>query len=443
MAPTAMDQDRVSLSVRHRVEGQTFRANPFTVSAELKRVAGEVHVTPGKAGTLLLFVLPEQVEKLLLLESLCAQPVHVEHYNRPPMLPRGVIRCRDLHHLSVEEITDGLRPQGIIEVKKLTSTLNPQREPGYVLTFDSSVPEKVKIGYIQVVVAPYKLPPLRCYKCQRYGHRSINCARNHVCPRCAKTHDGSHDPASCTAPPRCTACRGPHDSRSTFCPQYKKERDAKRLAETQGIPVSQAKMVVSSQISQTQKKSTLSYAAIASISNNSQSEQSFTQSQQADCQTCPALEARIAELETTMKSLVSLPAVMKNFEFALTALTETVGVLTSKIDNLLRAGNDGYSTKKKRRTNGSGGKEADSVDVLPSGYMEGLVEEGATLSAKVTSSSAPAGHCTGVASTPHHTPLPMSHTPLPTSHMPLPTSHTPLPTSHSSLNACSQENGLP
>ena len=37
------------------------------------------------------------------------------------------------------------------------------------------IPEKIKVAYTIERVKQYVLYPLRCYKCQKYGHHKINC----------------------------------------------------------------------------------------------------------------------------------------------------------------------------------------------------------------------------------------------------------------------------
>jgi len=46
----------------------------------------------------------------------------------------------------------------------------------YILTFDKlQLPEILKIGYLLVRVEQYLPTPLRCTKCQKFGHHATKC----------------------------------------------------------------------------------------------------------------------------------------------------------------------------------------------------------------------------------------------------------------------------
>ena len=46
------------------------------------------------------------------------------------------------------------------------------------------IPKEIKIGYQKINVEPYISNPLKCYKCQRFGHHQDQCTRPPVCRRC-------------------------------------------------------------------------------------------------------------------------------------------------------------------------------------------------------------------------------------------------------------------
>ena len=48
----------------------------------------------------------------------------------------------------------------------------------YILTFSSStLPKHIRIGFEQIQVDPYIPFPLRCFKCQMFGHHIKNCKK--------------------------------------------------------------------------------------------------------------------------------------------------------------------------------------------------------------------------------------------------------------------------
>lgn len=58
--------------------------------------------------------------------------------------------------------------------------------PVFIDFQDEKLPERVKIGYMSYFVSKYVPPPLRCYKCQRYGH--IVCRGKQRCAKCGGEH---------------------------------------------------------------------------------------------------------------------------------------------------------------------------------------------------------------------------------------------------------------
>ena len=109
---------------------------------------------------------------------------------------RGIVRCRD----------GGLKP---------TNT--------FVFTFDSPVlPANVKIGFIQAKVDVYIPNPLRCYKCQVFGHHENKCGRQVICVNCSMPEHCQ--PGQCERPAKCANCSGAHSANSKECPQWEKEK---------------------------------------------------------------------------------------------------------------------------------------------------------------------------------------------------------------------------
>lgn len=91
---------------------------------------------------------------------------------------------------------------------------------GHILTFDKpNLPAYVQAAFHRLPVRHYIPSPLRCFKCQKYGHTSTRCSNEQICA-CGK-------PLHCTLPCeeslRCVNCTGNHSSRSKNCPQYKIE----------------------------------------------------------------------------------------------------------------------------------------------------------------------------------------------------------------------------
>ncbi|GBL94242.1 hypothetical protein AVEN_16772-1 [Araneus ventricosus] len=57
---------------------------------------------------------------------------------------------------------------------------------------------------ICVSVRPYISNPLRCFKCQRFGHSQTSCRGTLTCARCAEV---GHESTVCTAKEKCVNCK--------------------------------------------------------------------------------------------------------------------------------------------------------------------------------------------------------------------------------------------
>ena len=177
---------------------------------------------------------------------------------------KGVIRCRDLACCeSLDEITTNLKSQAVSAVKRISIKRDEKiiQTNTYILTFSTSVlPTNIKIGYENVPVSVYVPNPLRCFRCQRFGHHETKCTSSPVCAICA--HEGpDHDSKICHEKPLCTNCKGSHPVFSKHCQSWKIEKDILEIKYNQGISFVEARRVVQNrQRDQAQASSGASYA---------------------------------------------------------------------------------------------------------------------------------------------------------------------------------------
>ena len=71
------------------------------------------------------------------------------------------------------------------------------------------IPEKIKVGYTMERVKQYIPNPLRCYKCQKYGHHEDNCREREVCRKCGQQNPDQHI-KYCLFPCKCVKCGSDH-----------------------------------------------------------------------------------------------------------------------------------------------------------------------------------------------------------------------------------------
>ncbi|GBM15586.1 hypothetical protein AVEN_95229-1 [Araneus ventricosus] len=92
-----------------------------------------------------------------------------------------------------------------------------------IITFHSPrLPKCIKAGYMRLAVRPYIPTPLRCFKCQSFGHSKDSCRGTLTCSRCA---EAGHESSGCSAEEKCVNCKGTHTSFSHTCPSWHFEKE--------------------------------------------------------------------------------------------------------------------------------------------------------------------------------------------------------------------------
>ncbi|XP_055928782.1 uncharacterized protein LOC129959908 [Argiope bruennichi] len=172
---------------------------------------------------------------------------------------KGVITCGELFNVPLEEIIAELKPQGVTHVRQISIRRDEQLLPTkhYILTFHRpTIPEFIYAGYIKLPVRQYIPNPLRCFKCQRFGHSKINCRGTLTCASCAGK---DHDSEQCNAPEKCVNCGGCHTSFSRVCERWKVEKQITSIKFKESISYPEARKKV---LAQTPKPG-VSYATVA------------------------------------------------------------------------------------------------------------------------------------------------------------------------------------
>lgn len=104
-----------------------------------------------------------------------------------------------------------------------------------------TLPDKVFVGCMSYVVKLYIPPPLRCYKCQRFGHIVAVCKGKKRCSKCGGDHD--YDECDKDRNHSCN-CGGEHSAAYQGCEVSKRVKEVKRIKTTEGIRYSEAVKMV-------------------------------------------------------------------------------------------------------------------------------------------------------------------------------------------------------
>ena len=156
---------------------------------------------------------------------------------------KGIIRCRDITMCSDEEILENLLDQGVTNVRRIRVKRNGSlvATNTYILEFNNpNLPTAVKVAWLNIEVEEYVPNPLRCFKCQLYGHHKDRCARPAVCGNCGQIH--SENP--CPNPSFCIHCKEPHPASDRNCSTWKTEKEILAVRNRLKIPHPEARKIV-------------------------------------------------------------------------------------------------------------------------------------------------------------------------------------------------------
>lgn len=199
--------------------------HPFIIEKSLKHIVGEgIDTKKLKSGSWLVEVKNEkQSRKIKQMTHIHDIPIKITTHGTLNS-KKGVIRCADLKDMTEDDLLTELQEQGVIEVKRIKFKKNGilQNSNTLILTFGThTLPETIKAGYLRLQVSQYIPNPLRCYKCQRYGHHKNNCRGNQSCQVCSEE---GHDSRDCSNTPKCKNCNGNHPAYSKDCPTWEQEK---------------------------------------------------------------------------------------------------------------------------------------------------------------------------------------------------------------------------
>ena len=118
-----------------------------------------------------------QSSKLLKMTKLHLTMENVIPITRPPHYSLNT-NNPDIKECSDEAILEGLKDEGVIKLDRISVFRDGQRKPTgtFILTFQSqTLPKYIRVGYYRVAVSQFIPNPVRCYKCQKFGHNKFNC----------------------------------------------------------------------------------------------------------------------------------------------------------------------------------------------------------------------------------------------------------------------------
>jgi len=122
-----------------------------------------------------------------------------------------------------------------------------------IIAFEDELPKEVFVHFRRYKVNLYIPKPIRCNKCQTFGHRESSCeSAITICSRCSSRHDYKDCPID-KSHAKCANCKQNHSAAYKGCIKYKIGNKSLVIATTQGISYRDATAQVKKSISEMNK----------------------------------------------------------------------------------------------------------------------------------------------------------------------------------------------
>ena len=86
--------------------------------------------------------------------------------------------------------------------------------------------------------------PLRCFRCQKFGHNFRTCKGAATCSSCGRV---GHDATGCQNPPKCANCTGAHSASSKECPKWAFGKKVQAVKTKKGVSFIKARRIVTTE----------------------------------------------------------------------------------------------------------------------------------------------------------------------------------------------------
>lgn len=224
------------------------KVNPFMLTTILSKKIGDiVYAKVLNDGNLMVRCADaKQLEKALKIKEM--GKCKVENVGRVGDLRKvgctGVITGIPTN-VSMEELKKKIKGGNVMKVQRLKSNKEGvlRDSESVAIEFEGeNTPKKVFLGFMSYPVRIYVPKPLRCYRCQRFGHTAKNCNRQRRCARCG----GDHEYGNCGTgtPPKCCSCGGDHNVAYGGCEIMRKETKIQKIRVERRISYADAVKVI-------------------------------------------------------------------------------------------------------------------------------------------------------------------------------------------------------
>lgn len=228
----------------HSFEVNLRKDDPLRVSRFIEDNVGEVHkVFPGKDDSINILCEESQAKLLLKLKRYGRHNINVKKVVRNNEV-KGIVHGfdKDIESKSLNQI----RAFGY-EITNIYIMPTKTEVQSVVLTFKGDkLPDKVTLGYRAYNVRQYVPRPIRCFKCQRFGHKASKCSFDNRCSKCGEGHRAEECQKEKTEY-KCCNCEESHSAAYSKCAQFVKAQEIIKVKVLEKVSYAQAARVVKAQ----------------------------------------------------------------------------------------------------------------------------------------------------------------------------------------------------
>ena len=139
-------------------------------------------------GKLMIFAASKEQREVILKKDTLNKANITSHVPGVKSGKRGVITGIPTS-VSIEEIKNSLKGGEIVDAKRLTKGKEKIESMSILLWFKNDMAYKVQMGFMCYPVREYIPHPMRCFKCQRFGHVAAQCRGKLRCAKCGNEHE--------------------------------------------------------------------------------------------------------------------------------------------------------------------------------------------------------------------------------------------------------------
>ena len=223
------------------------KLSPFLIYKAIKTAIGTVKDIKCLRSDLIIQVTTaSQSRTVNKLGNLAGWPVTTSPH-RTLNTCKGVIKCALLTDCYRDGMLKELEPQGVTDIVNISvkdDSGGSRNTNTFIITFRTpTTPQPITVGYLRVPVSIYIPDPVRCYKCQKFGHGKTPEEEG----RRAKCGQTGHRSDQCTIQTKCANCSGDHSSFSKDCPKWVFEKRVQQVKAERGIAFIEAHRVVTAE----------------------------------------------------------------------------------------------------------------------------------------------------------------------------------------------------